>query len=262
MAPDAVPAIQFKGVFKRLGGRNVLDGLDLTVPAGETFVIIGRSGTGKSVSLKHMVGLMTPDAGEVYVEGERLVQDDPGALDAVRTKFGVLFQSGALLNSLSVAENVALPLREHSALPEEEIQRIVREKLALVELTAAGDAMPDALSGGMRKRVGLARAIVREPRIILYDEPTSGLDPVMSNVINHLIINLKRRLHVTSVVVTHDMASAYLIADRIALIDKGRIVQEGTPKEILQTKDASVRQFIDGNIHGPFTVESTVGGQN
>ena len=252
-AAPAVPDIELARVTKRLGGRNVLDGLDLKVPKGEIFVIIGPSGTGKSVTLKHVVGLMKPDSGRVLVEGKDITHAGPASLDAVRTKFGVLFQNGALLNSLSVGENVALPLREHTSLPEDEIQRLVREKLALVDLVHAEDATPDALSGGMRKRVGLARAIVRDPKIILYDEPTSGLDPVMSNVINHLILNLKRQLKITSVVVTHDMASAYLIADRIAMIHKGRIVQEGSPKEILQTKNPIVRQFIDGNIHGPLT---------
>ena len=254
--PSTVPDIELVEVTKRLGGRNVLDGLSLSVPQGEVFVIIGPSGTGKSVTLKHVVGLMKPDAGRVKVNGEDITHAGAGTLDAVRTRFGVLFQNGALLNSLSVGENVALPLREHTALSEDEIRRLVREKLALVDLTHAEDAMPDSLSGGMRKRVGLARAIVRDPRIILYDEPTSGLDPVMSNVINHLILNMKKQLKVTSVVVTHDMASAYLIADRIAMIHKGRIVQEGTPKEILQTRNPIVRQFIDGNVLGPLTAEA------
>ncbi len=258
MSPElpAAPAIELDCLTKRLGGRPVLDKLSLRVPPGEVFVIIGPSGTGKSVTLKHMIGLMTPDDGRVRVQGEDITNASPRLLDAVRTKFGVLFQNGALLNSLTVAENVALPLREHTSLPEAEIQRIVREKLAMVELDGFEDTMPDALSGGMRKRVGLARAIVREPMIILYDEPTSGLDPVMSNVINHLILNMKRRLGVTSVVVTHDMASAYLIADRIAMIHRGRILQEGTPKEILQTTEPVVRQFIDGSIRGPLSSES------
>lgn len=256
MSPEASDAvITLSGVHKRFGSHVVLDGLDMRIPRGETYVIIGRSGTGKSVTLKHMVGLLAPDAGRVLVEGIEMHTADPGTLDRARTKFGVLFQNGALLNSLSVGENVALPLREHTDLPEEEIRRIVAEKLALVDLGGAEDAMPDTLSGGMRKRVGLARAIVRDPSIILYDEPTSGLDPVMSNVINHLIMSLKRRLKVTSVVVTHDMASAYLIADRIALVHQGRILQEGPPKEILQTQNPVVRQFIDGNIHGPLTEE-------
>ncbi len=253
---DSPYAIELEGVTKRLRGRNVLDGLTLRVPKGETFVIIGPSGTGKSVTLKHMIGLMPPDSGRIKVEGEDITDADDAALDAVRTKFGVLFQNGALLNSLTVGENVALPLKEHTALSPDEILRIVREKLALVELAGAEDATPDALSGGMKKRVGLARAIVREPQIILYDEPTSGLDPVMSNVINHLIINMKKRLHVTSVVVTHDMGSAYLIADRIAMIHGGRILQEGTPKEILQTRDPVVRQFIDGSVKGPLSTEA------
>ncbi len=253
---DSPYALSLEGVTKRLRGRNVLDGMTLRVPKGETFVIIGPSGTGKSVTLKHMIGLMPPDSGRILVEGEDITTASPEQLDAARTKFGVLFQNGALLNSLTVGENVALPLREHTTLPEDEIRRIVKEKLAMVDMAGAEDATPDAISGGMKKRVGLARAIVREPQIILYDEPTSGLDPVMSNVINHLILNMKKTLHVTSVVVTHDMGSAYLIADRIAMIHHGRILQEGTPKEILQTKDPVVRQFIDGSIQGPLTTEA------
>ena len=257
MSPEQPgPVIELQGVSKRFGSHTVLDGLDMAIPRGETFVIIGRSGTGKSVTLKHMVGLLSPDAGTVRVDEVDLTHASPEGLDRLRTRFGVLFQNGALLNSLSVGENVALPLREHTNLPEEGIRRIVREKLDLVELEGWEQAMPDQLSGGMRKRVGRARAIVRDPSIILYDEPTSGLDPVMSNIINHLIMNLKRQLKVTSVVVTHDMASAYLIADRIALIHQGRIVQQGTPKEILQTQQPVVRQFIDGNIHGPLTEEN------
>jgi phospholipid/cholesterol/gamma-HCH transport system ATP-binding protein len=252
--PDCVIALE--GVSKRFGSHTVLDALDMAIPRGETFVIIGRSGTGKSVTLKHMVGLLLPDQGAVRIDGVDITHAPPEVLDKARTGFGVLFQNGALLTSLSVGENVALPLREHADLPEGEIQRIVHEKLDLVELQGWEHAMPDQLSGGMRKRVGLARAIVRNPSVILYDEPTSGLDPVMSNIINHLIMNLKRQLKVTSVVVTHDMASAYLIADRIALIHRGRIVLEGTPKEILQTRHPVVRQFIDGNIHGPLTEEN------
>ncbi|MBI4231182.1 MAG: ABC transporter ATP-binding protein [Planctomycetes bacterium] len=254
-AEGAAPLIELKRLHKTLGGRAVLDGLDLDVRSGETLVIIGRSGTGKSVSLKHMIGLMQPDAGSVLIKGQDIAHARGTDLDRIRTMFGVLFQSGALLNSLTVYENVALPLREHTNLPPAELDRIVRQKLALVEMTGKESAMPSELSGGQKKRVGLARAIVREPEVILYDEPTSGLDPVMSNTINELILDMQKKIHVTSVVVTHDMQSAYMIADRIAMIFKGRIIQIGTPTEILRTENPIVRQFIDGQTRGPLTAE-------
>jgi phospholipid/cholesterol/gamma-HCH transport system ATP-binding protein len=243
-------------VHKELGGRKVLDGLNLQVKKGETLVVIGRSGTGKSVTLKHMVGLMSPDQGRIVVDGEEIQSAENRDLERIRKRFGVLFQSGALLNSLSVRENIALPLREHTDLPEAEIQDRVSETLELIHLQGRGEVMPGDLSGGMKKRVGLARAIVRDPEIILYDEPTSGLDPVMSNTINDLILSMQERLNVTSVVVTHDMSSAYRVGNRIALLNEGRIIQVDTPKDLIRTKNPMVRQFIDGDTKGPLTDNS------
>ncbi len=247
--------IRLENVHKQFGARKVLDGLSLNVHEGETFVIIGPSGTGKSVTLKHIVGLMRPDAGEVYVDNEPVHSATPPQLEAIRRKMGFLFQNGALLNSLTAGENVALPLRQHTDWPEEKIQAAVEEKLSLVDMEGRGDVMPSDLSGGMRKRVSLARAIILAPRIVLYDEPTSGLDPVMSNIINKLINSMKAKLGITSIVVTHDMSSAYLIADRIGMIYKGKLVEAGPPKELLKTTNPVVRQFIDGKTEGPLTAE-------
>lgn len=255
--------IRMGNVHKTLGGRKILEGLSLEVREGETFVIIGRSGTGKSVTLKHIVGLLRPDAGEVFVDDEPVHDATPARLAATRRKIGFLFQNGALLASLDVFGNVALPLREHTDWPEERIRRAVEEKLQLVEMRGRGDVMPADLSGGMRKRVSLARAIVLAPRIVLYDEPTAGLDPVMSNTINKLIVDMRRKLGITSIVVTHDLASAYLIADRIGMIYRGRIIEAATPQELLKTSNPIVRQFIDGRTDGPLTDDenAAVGGR-
>jgi len=243
--------IRLDNVCKRLGGRAVLDGLTLDIEPGETTVIIGRSGSGKSVALKHMVGLMFADSGTVAVDGVDVASlDKPGLLD-LRRKFGVLFQSGALINWLSVHDNVALPLREHTKMTRPEIEAVVSKKLAMLDLGEHADKMPADISGGMKKRAGLARAAVLDPEIILYDEPTSGLDPVMGSRINQLIIDVKKSLGVTSVVVTHDMASAYKVADRIAMLYDGRIIQAGTPDEIRNSDDPVVRQFVEGRIEGP-----------
>jgi phospholipid/cholesterol/gamma-HCH transport system ATP-binding protein len=249
--------IEFENVRKTLSGRKVLDGLTFSVEAGETFVIIGRSGTGKSVTLKHMVGLFRPDEGTVRVWGRDISALSKGGLEKIRNRFGYLFQDGALLKSMTVSENVALPLRELTKMKPDKIQQTVREKLALVAMAHAIDDMPDAVSGGMRKRAGLARAIVRDPEVILYDEPTSGLDPVMSSQINELIRDMQAKLKVTSIVVTHDMRSAYDIADRIAMLYNGKIQQTGTPDEIRNTADPVVRQFIEGETDGPLTDKYT-----
>ncbi|MFH1024037.1 MAG: ABC transporter ATP-binding protein [Planctomycetota bacterium] len=248
-----MPMIEMTGVEKSLGGRKVLDGMSLSVEKGETLVIIGGSGAGKSVSLKHIVGLLRPDVGHVAVNGMDITDGNPRVLDDIRRRIGFLFQSGALLQSLTAGENVALPLREHTDLAEPEIQALVREKLALVRLGEAEHVMPANLSGGMRKRVSLARAIVRKPDIILYDEPTAGLDPVVANTINELIRNLQEKLGVTSVVVTHDMESAYRIGDRIAMLYKGRILEVGTPARIRASAHPVVRQFIRGETEGPLS---------
>ena len=237
--------IRFEKVTKRLGRKNVLDGCSFEISKGETFVIVGFSGAGKSVTLKHMVRLLTPDHGRVLV-GDDVVSEARGAdLERIRSRFGYLFQSGALLQWLNVLENVGLPLREHTRMGDEEIDRIAMEKLKLVGLEEAHDKLPDNISGGMRKRVALARAIVRTPEIILYDEPTSGLDPVTSRTIDRLIDSLRGELGVTSVVVTHDLHSALAIGTRIAMLYEGEIVELATPEEFVRSKNPVVRSFLE-----------------
>jgi len=247
--------IQLIDVHKQLGGKKVLDGLDLEVLRGETMVIIGRSGTGKSIMLRHIMGLMRPDSGQVIVDGVDVATASRRTLLSLRTKMGVLFQSGALIHWLTIGDNVALPLRELGGYDETQIRRIVKEKLDLVELRNAENLLPEQMSGGMQKRAALARAIVRDPEIILYDEPTSGLDPVIAHTIDELIRSIEQKLGVTSVVVTHDMESAYRIGDRIAMLHRGNIVQVGTPDEIKETDDPVVRQFIEGRTEGPLKEE-------
>jgi phospholipid/cholesterol/gamma-HCH transport system ATP-binding protein len=240
--------IELDRISKTLSGKPVLDGLVLTVREGETLVILGGSGSGKSVTLKHMVGLMKPDAGRVRVAGEDITDYTDRELEPVRRRFGYCFQGAALLNSLTVFENVALPLREHERLGEAELGTRVMEVLRLVGLEEAAPKMPAILSGGMRKRAGLARAIVRRPQIVLYDEPTSGLDPVISRTIDELILDLREHLKVTSVVVTHDIASAFRVGTRLAMLQRGRIHLEGPPELFKTTRDPLVRQFVDGGL--------------
>jgi phospholipid/cholesterol/gamma-HCH transport system ATP-binding protein len=233
--------ITFEKVSKRLGGRVVLDEIDFTVEPGETFVIVGASGAGKSVSLKHMVRLLTPDDGRVLI-GDDCVSHARGTeLDRIRNRFGFLFQGAALLQWLTVGDNVGLPLRMKSGLSDDEVDERVREKLAMVNLDDAFDKQPGELSGGMRKRVGLARAIITDPEIILYDEPTSGLDPVTSRTIDRLIDRLRVELGVTSVVVTHDLHSALAIGTRIAMLHDGRMVEISTPAEFVRSENEIVR---------------------
>ncbi len=237
--------IQLENVTKILGDRRILDGVNLAVRKGETMVIVGPSGTGKSVTLKHMVRLMTPDEGRVVVGGQ-VISDAAGkTLEQLRDKFGVLFQGGALLEWLNVGENVALPLREKTRLTEEEIQAKVVEKLSMVGLEKDMEKFPSEISGGMRKRVGLARAIVTNPEIILYDEPTSGLDPVSSRMIDRLIEQLRKELGVTSVVVTHDLHSALSIGTRIAMLTRGRIVELAEPADFVKSQQEDVQQFLE-----------------
>jgi len=247
--------IEFTNVRKRLGQRQVLDGIDLRVRRGETMVIIGRSGIGKSVTLKHIVGLMRPDTGQVIVDGIDVGDANHDTLLRLRSKMGVLFQSGALIHWLTVADNVALPLRELGGYTEKQVEAIVQEKLDLVDMRASAQLTPDMISGGMQKRAALARAIVRDPEIILYDEPTAGLDPVLANITTELITGIQKRLGVTSLVVTHDMQSAYVMADRIAMLHAGRVIQVGTSEEIRNSTDVAVRQFIEGRTTGPLTDE-------
>ena len=243
--------IAIRSLKKRLGGKQVLDGVDLEIANGQTVVVVGPSGTGKSVLLKHIVGLMQADAGSIEVDGEEIVGKKEHELNQVRRKFGMLFQGAALFDSMTVGENVALPLREHTALDEAEIARRVQERLDWVGLSEVEAVKPASLSWGMRKRVGLARAIVMDPAFILYDEPTTGLDPIMADVIDRLIRSLQQRMGVTSIAVTHDMGSAFKIGDRIAMMLDGRIVFNGTPAEMQASADPVVRQFIEGSSEGP-----------
>jgi phospholipid/cholesterol/gamma-HCH transport system ATP-binding protein len=237
--------IEFQDLRKAFDGRPVLDGFTLRVPDGETTVIIGYSGTGKSVALKHVVGLLQPDAGDVIVDGRAVATLERAALTALRREIGFVFQFAALFDSMSVLDNVALGLRRRD-LSDDEIAARVREALALVDLTGAEERYPAELSGGMRKRVGIARAIALRPRYILYDEPTTGLDPVTSAVIDQLMVRTREHLRVTGIVVTHDMRSAYTVGDRIAMLYEGKIRQVGTVAQIQETEDPVVRQFIEG----------------
>ncbi len=243
--------IAIRGLRKQFGPKLVLDGLDLDIQDGETVVILGPSGTGKSVLLKHIIGLIQPDDGSIQVDGEEMVGRRESELNPIRRRFGMLFQASALFDSMTVGDNVALALREHTDMSDDEIQARVKERLEWVGLESVEGSKPASLSGGMRKRVGLARAIAMDPRIILYDEPTTGLDPIMADVIDQLIRSLQRRMGVTSVVVTHDLQSAFKIADRVALMVKGRIVFSGTAEETRKTQDPMMRQFMEGTSDGP-----------
>jgi phospholipid/cholesterol/gamma-HCH transport system ATP-binding protein len=243
--------IEIKGVDKRFRDNHVLRGVDLTIGKGETTVILGRSGCGKSVLLKLIMGLMTPDKGEILVKGDNVASMNDKQLSKLRQKFGMLFQASALFDSMTVDENVGLGLREHTKLPEEEIRKRVAEKLKMVGLSEVEDQKPAELSGGMKKRVGLARAIAMDPDYVLYDEPTTGLDPIMADVINELIISLRNTLTITSIAVTHDIVSAYKIADRIAMLYEGKIIFVGTPEEVRKTDNPVVRQFVEGSAEGP-----------
>ena len=237
--------IRFEKVTKRFGTRTVLDEVDLEIQRGETLFIVGSSGAGKSVSLRHMVRLLTPDSGRIWV-GDDCVNEARGAdLERIRARFGMLFQSAALLQWMNAGENVALPLREHTDLSDDEIDAKAREKLDLVGLADAYEKLPSEVSGGMRKRVGLARAIVMDPEIILYDEPTSGLDPVTSRTIDTLIDNLRKELKVTSVVVTHDLHSALAIGSRIAMLYYGKVVEVAAPEAFIESDNEIVRNFLE-----------------
>jgi phospholipid/cholesterol/gamma-HCH transport system ATP-binding protein len=238
--------IEFQDVHKAFGPKTVLDGLSLKIADAETLVLIGFSGTGKSVALKHIVGLLHPDAGDVIVDGKAVSTLDRDGLTSLREGIGYVFQFAALFDSMTVAQNLELGLRRRPELSDEEIDDRVREALALVDLSGTEEQLPAELSGGMRKRVGIARAIALRPRYILYDEPTTGLDPVTSAVIDRLMVRTREHLGVTGVVVTHDMRSAYTVGDRIAMLYEGRIRQVGTVAEIQETEDPVVRQFIEG----------------
>jgi phospholipid/cholesterol/gamma-HCH transport system ATP-binding protein len=236
--------VEFKDVYKAYGSKQVLRGVDLKVYRGEVLVILGGSGSGKSVTLRHILGLEAPDSGRVFVEEEDITDHPEEELYRVRKKFGMLFQSGALFDSMTVFENVAFPLREHTSMSEEEIARAVREKLELVNLPNTEQLMPVDLSGGMRKRVGLARSIVLDPKMILYDEPTTGLDPITSQKINELIIDLQSKLNITSVVVTHDIQSAFSVGDRVAFLNKGVFEWVGTMEQARDSDHPVLREFL------------------
>jgi phospholipid/cholesterol/gamma-HCH transport system ATP-binding protein len=242
--------IAVRALSKAIGPQEILRGIDLDVEKGETLAIIGRSGGGKSVFLKHLVGLMTPDSGEIWIEGENIIGLTERQLAPIRRKVGILFQGAALFDSMTVEENIAFPLREAGERNEKVITEKVREMLDVIELEGQQDKMPVNLSGGMKKRVGLARAIIRQPSCVLYDEPTAGLDPVVSDSINLLIRRLQERYHVTSVVVTHDMKSAFHIADHIAYLHEGRIHFYGTPVDLQASPDRLIQDFLLGRSEG------------
>ena len=238
--------VRFEDVHKSFGEKKVLDGISFDIQRGETMVVLGGSGSGKSVLIRHIIGLHRPDRGHVFVDGEDVVEYDEEDLIPVRQKVAMLFQGSALFDSMNVLENVAYGLREHTDLEEGRIREIVRAKLALVGLESVEDLMPAELSGGMKKRVALARSIAMDPRCILYDEPTTGLDPVTANTINELIRDLQRRLQVTAVVVTHDIASAFLVGDRIAYLYEGRMHFVGTVDEAKVSREPRLRHFLSG----------------
>ncbi|HXV14806.1 MAG TPA: ABC transporter ATP-binding protein [Candidatus Krumholzibacteria bacterium] len=248
--------IECKDVWKSFGRKSVLRGLNLTIQPGETVVIIGQSGSGKSVLLKHIVGLIYPDKGAILIDGIDITKLNRKKLFELRMGFGMVFQGAALFDSYTVEENVGLAMREHTELSDEEVNRIAEEKLRMVGLDGIGDKHPAELSGGMKKRVGFARAIAMEPKCVLYDEPTTGLDPINADVINNLIVKLSNELHITSIVVTHDLASAYKVGDRIVMLHDGKVLFDGTPEQVKMTTNAIVRQFIEGRAEGPIVVGS------
>ncbi len=248
--------IRFENVVKKFEGREVLSGVSFTVEKGEILAVVGPSGTGKSVTLKHLVRLLTPTSGSVWLDDVEISSATGWELEAIRNRFGYLFQGGALLGWLTVEENVALPLREHGGLTEDEIDARVKEALAAVELSDAADRYPAEISGGMQKRAGLARAIVRRNDIILYDEPTSGLDPVTSVTINRLIRRLNKERGITSIVVTHDLQGALLFADRVLMLKDGHVVEASAPAAFVKSSNPDVREFLDAQLITPDILET------
>ncbi len=241
----ADPIIQLVDLHKSFGGNQVLQGINLEVPAGTTLVILGGSGSGKSVIMKHMIGLLKPDSGQVIIDGQDIVPFNDSQLGTVREKFGMVFQGAALFDSMNVYENVTFPLREHrKKMSEKDIRKLVDEKLAMLGLQDIDDKYPDELSGGMRKRVGLARAIILNPKIVLYDEPTTGLDPITTDYVDEMILAAKAHLGVSSVVISHDIASAFKVADQIAFLYQGIIVAKGTPSELRKAQHPKLQEFL------------------
>ena len=254
MIPDIEEnLIEVHDVHKSFGNNHVLRGIDLNVKHGESMVVIGGSGSGKSVLIKCIIGILKPEQGKIYVAGQEIVSLKEKCLYETRKKFGMLFQAGALFDSMKVWENVGFALLQHTNLSKEEVKKTAMEKLNLLGLYHIEDLMPSELSGGMRKRVGLARAIAIEPEILLYDEPTTGLDPIRADSINELIVEMREKIKVTSITITHDMVSAYKIGDRIAMLYQGKITEVGTPDEIKNSTNAIVQQFIQGKAEGPIT---------
>ncbi|MFP4083457.1 MAG: ABC transporter ATP-binding protein [Desulfonatronovibrio sp.] len=248
------PIIELKKISKAFAEFSVLRDLDLALEKDKVNIIIGRSGGGKSVLIKHIIGLLKPDKGQVLIQGQDIVPMKERELAGIRRRFGMLFQEAALFDSFTVEENVAFPLREHTSKSLNEVQEIVESKLSSVGLSGMGKKMPSELSGGMRKRVGLARALVMDPKIVLFDEPTSGLDPIMSAAINNLILRTQKEFGATCVVISHDIEATMKIADQIYMLYEGRIIARGTPDEIRNMDDPVVRQFIRGEAEGPIKV--------
>jgi len=250
VADHSSPMIAVRSLAKKIGQQEILCGVDLEVGTGETLAIIGRSGGGKSVLLKHLVGLMEPDRGEIWIQGQNIIGMNERQLGAIREKVGILFQSGALFDSMTVADNIAFPLREAGERDSKVLRSKVAQMLEVMEMEGQEEKMPESLSGGMKKRVGLARAIIRRPSCVLYDEPTSGLDPVVADSINRLIRRLQQRFGMTSVVVTHDMKSAFDVADRIAYLHEGRMYFHGTANDLQQSTDPLIQDFLLGRSNG------------
>jgi phospholipid/cholesterol/gamma-HCH transport system ATP-binding protein len=247
------PVISLQHIYKSFNGKEVLHDLSIDVWRNQSVVIVGGSGTGKSVTLKHIIGLLQPDRGHVQVEGQDMCCMDAVDLNEFRRRFGMSFQEGALFDSMSVFENIAFPLRRHTDMTEEQIRKRVRACLDQVHLSGVEDKRPSELSGGMRRRVGFARAISLQPQILLFDEPTTGLDPVISDVIADLILEMDTKLNVTTVTITHDMKVAFKIADRIAMIYRGQIIEDAKPEVFRESKNPIVQQFIEGRAVGPLT---------
>ena len=247
------PKISLQHVYKSFNGKEVLRDLSIDVSTGESLVIVGGSGTGKSVTLKHIIGLLRPDRGQVLIDGHDITKMKDVELNQFRRRFGMSFQEGALFDSMSVFENIAFPLRRHTKMSESEIRDRVHECLDDVHLEGVEKRRPSELSGGMRRRVGFARAISLKPEILLFDEPTTGLDPVISDVVADLIVEMDEKLNTTTVTITHDMKVAFKIADRVAMLHRGGIIEEGTPEEFQRSDDPIVQQFIEGRAQGPLT---------
>jgi phospholipid/cholesterol/gamma-HCH transport system ATP-binding protein len=238
------PIIEVRGLFKSFGDNPVLQGIDLELPEGKTTVVLGGSGSGKTVLMKHVIGLLRPDRGQILVESEDIAPLPEAELSRVRRKFGMVFQAAALFDSMTVFDNVAFPLREHSELSEKQIADVVHQKLEVVGLKGIDRKYPAELSGGMRKRVGLARAIALEPKIVLYDEPTTGLDPITTDYVDEMILSAKEKLAVTSLVISHDIGSAFNIADQIAFLHAGRIRVVGPPRVVRESADSELQKFL------------------